>query len=90
MAGETMRTHVVLPKDVVDSIDSLVGPRSRSKFIEEATEEKLAHIRLGDAIARAAGSLKNVDTPGWESPEAAATWVRASRQADTARLERGA
>ena len=88
MPNETVRTHVVLRKDVVDSIDRLVGPRSRSKFIEEAAVEKLARARLIDAAAKAAGSLKDVDIPGWETSEAAADWVRASRRADSDRLDR--
>jgi hypothetical protein len=85
--NETVRTHVVLRKDVVDSIDRLVGPRSRSKFIEEAAEEKLARVRIVDAAAKAAGSLEDVHIPAWETSEAAAAWVRASRLADSDRLD---
>jgi hypothetical protein len=86
--NETVRTHVILRKDVVDGIDRLVGPRSRSKFIEEAAEEKLARVRLVDAAVKAAGSLEDVDTPGWETSEVAAAWVRASRRADSDHLNR--
>ncbi len=35
-----------------------------------------------------AGALAAVDIPGWETSEAAAEWVRASRQPDAARLHR--
>ena len=35
-----------------------------------------------------AGALATVDIPGWETSEAAAEWVRASRQPDEARLHR--
>ena len=37
---------------------------------------------------KVAGSLADVDIPGWETSESAAEWVRASRQVDEARLRR--
>ena len=87
MAEESMRTHIVVPKDVVASIDELVGRRRRSKFLTEAARKELARVRLARAARKAACSLKDVDIPGWESSDAAAEWVRASRRADDARLE---
>jgi hypothetical protein len=68
MASAVVRTHVVMPKEVVDEIDDLVGPRRR---------------RLLDAFDRAAGSLANVGVPGWETSELAAEWVRNLRRAGT-------
>ena len=88
MPKETMRTHIVIPKDLLETIDELVGRRARSKFLAEAAEEKLRRVRLADVAKRAGGSLAEVDTPGWESSAAAADWVAASRKADTRRLER--
>ena len=84
----TMRTHVVMPKDLVASIDRLVGRRHRSRFLAEAAAEKLARIQLREVAEQAAGSLAGVDIPGWETSESAAEWVRASRRADDARLHR--
>lgn len=89
MAREVMRTHVIVPRELVDSVDTMVGRRSRSKFFAEAVEEKLARMRLAAAAKRAGGSLADVDIPGWETSEAAAKWVRASREADEERLSRG-
>jgi Arc/MetJ-type ribon-helix-helix transcriptional regulator len=86
MPRETMRTHVVIPKELVDSIDDLVGRRSRSKFLTEAAEEKLARVRLARAAAKVVGSLADRPTPGWESSGAAARWVSDSRRADDERL----
>jgi len=83
-----MRTHVVIPKDLVATIDRLVGRRARSKFLTEAAEEKLRRERLGRAIGKVAGSLKDVDIPGWETSESAADWVRASRRADQENFDR--
>jgi metal-responsive CopG/Arc/MetJ family transcriptional regulator len=88
MAEEIMRTHVVVPKKLLLAIDQLVGRRSRSKFFADAAAEKLARVRLDAAARQAAGSLADVDIPGWETSEAAAEWVRASRQVDDARSHR--
>jgi metal-responsive CopG/Arc/MetJ family transcriptional regulator len=82
-----MRTHIVIPKEIVDSVDAVVGKRGRSKFFVDAVEEKLARSRLAELAGRMAGSLAGVDIPGWESGEAAAAWVRASREEDSKRLE---
>ncbi len=88
MSKENLRTHVILPREIVEAVDHLVGKRGRSKFFAEAAEEKLARIRLLEAARRAVGSLADVDTPGWETSESAAEWVRASRRADEERLRR--
>jgi metal-responsive CopG/Arc/MetJ family transcriptional regulator len=77
-----MRTHVVIPKQLVDSIDELVGTRNRSRFFTEAVEEKLSRVRLVRAARKLRGWLAGMDIPGWESSESAAKWVRSSRQQD--------
>src|SRR3954452_5501035 len=86
MSKDTMRTHVIIPKDLVASVDELVGKRARSKFFAEAAAEKLARARLSRLAQTVAGSLADVDVPGWESSDAAAEWVSASRRADDRRL----
>lgn len=86
---DTVRAHVVMPRDLVSSVDELVGERERSKFIAEAVAEKVARERLRRAAARAAGSLADVDIPGWETSESAAEWVRASRKSADQQRERG-
>ncbi len=84
MAVETKsrRAHIVMPVELVEKIDAQVGPRKRSQFVQEAVEEKLRRQRLHASLAEMAGSLTNVDIPGWETPEAAAEWVRALRRGD--------
>ena len=88
---EVVRTHVVLPPDLVDEVDRRVGPRRRSQFFADAAVEKLARLRLAEAAEQAAGSLADLPTPGWETPESAASWVHSSRRHDderrTARLK---
>ncbi len=87
MAKEPMRTHVVIPKELVDSVDELVGRRSRSKFFTEAVAEKLTRARLAKAAKSVVGSLADADIPGWETSESAAAWVRTSRSASEAKLD---
>ncbi len=88
MAGEAIRTHVVLPKDLVRSIDEVAGRRHRSQFVAEAVAEKLARTRRATSLKEAAGSLADREIPGWESTEAAIEWIRRARAADDARLAR--
>jgi hypothetical protein len=71
-----------MPAELVEEIDAQVGPRKRSRFVQEAVEEKLRRQRLQTSLAEMAGSLADVDIPGWETPEAAADWVRALRRGD--------
>ena len=77
------RAHIVMPAELVEEIDAQVGPRRRSRFVQEAVEEKLHRQRLQASLTEMAGSLADVDIPGWETPEAAAEWVRALRRGDS-------
>ncbi|MCL5962211.1 MAG: ribbon-helix-helix domain-containing protein [Chloroflexi bacterium] len=86
MPKETLRTHVVIPRQLIESIDEFVGRRRRSKFMADAVREKLARVRLARAAEKAAGSLADVDIPGWENSESAAQWVRSCRREDEERL----
>lgn len=74
-----MRTHVVIPDEVLAEIDELFGPRHRSKVLTDALREVVRRERLLRALAAAEGSLKDVDIPGWETSESAYAWVRAGR-----------
>lgn len=71
---------MIIPEDIVDEVDRLVGPRQRSRFVTEAIREKLARTRLIRAFDQAAGSLADVDIPGWETRESAVQWVRSLRR----------
>lgn len=75
-----MRTHVILPQDLVSSIDKLVGSRNRSKFLAEAAKKELKRLKLIEAFHEVAGSLKDVNIPGWETPQSAARWVHDIRR----------
>lgn len=84
----TVRTHVVLPAELIERVDRRVGPRKRSQFIAEAVEAKLDREQRLEAFHRIAGSLKDVDTPGWNTPEETDAWVRALRTGDEETLRR--
>lgn len=79
-----MRTHVVLPDDLVAGVDALVGKRGRSRFIAEAAGEKLRKESLKKAIRDGAGILDPSKHPEWSTPEKVAEWVRAQRAIPTA------
>ena len=83
-----MRAHVVLPPELIADIDEVVGRRKRSQFLAEAAEQRLRQVRLLAAAKAAAGSLKDVDIPGWETPESTSEWVRALRQEADERVAR--
>jgi hypothetical protein len=74
------RVHVVMPEELVDAVDALVGKRHRSEFITDVVSAELRRQRLREAVAEMDGALADVDIPGWETPEAAAAWVRALRE----------
>jgi hypothetical protein len=88
MLRETVRTHVVIPRDLVASVDEVAGKRARSRFIADAVAEKLARVRRQTVLRDAAGALADRDIPGWESSAAASDWVRQSRARDDERLAR--
>ena len=81
MAKSTRRITIALPEELAESLDQLVGRRARHQFLVDALAEKIARVRLAQAAEQAAGSLADVDIPGWETSERAHEWVRALRGA---------
>ena len=74
------RVHVVIPKELIDEVDSIVGQRGRSAFICEAAREKLTHQKQLEGIRKYAGTLKDENYPEWK--DGAARWVHNLRQRD--------
>jgi hypothetical protein len=83
MADETIRTHIVFPKELVEAVDRLVGPRKRSAFFVEAVEEKIDRERLGKALSTTGGFLAEGTHPEWETPEQVSAWVHELRSLDS-------
>ncbi|PKB76030.1 MAG: hypothetical protein BZY85_06320 [SAR202 cluster bacterium MP-SAtl-SRR3965592-G1] len=83
-----MRTHVILPEDLVKSVGALAGKGKRSQFIEEAIREKLRIDNLLAALEATAGAFSASDHPHWDTPEKVTAWVRESRRQDDKRIDR--
>jgi len=83
-----MRAHVVLPDDLVEEMDRMVGKRGRSRFVAEAVRERLRREKLLKAIQEGSGILDPRRHPEWSTPEKVAEWVRALRRTPSVREER--
>ncbi|MGE0539885.1 MAG: CopG family ribbon-helix-helix protein [Dehalococcoidia bacterium] len=88
MVSEMVRAHVVIPRELLEEIDSRVGQRRRSDFVTEALREKLMRERQREALRVSAGVLDLADYPQWETPEKVSAWVREQREQDTKSLLR--
>lgn len=76
------RRPVLLPAEIVNEVDKFAGVEGREDFVLAAVQEQLRRRRLAEAIDQAAGSLKDIDIPGWETPESTVEWVRTQRRLD--------
>lgn len=85
---EVMRTHIVIPRHLVRTVDALVGRRKRSAFFEEAAREKVARMNLLRALDETARSIKAEDHPEWASSRDVAGWVSDLREKDRERLSK--
>jgi metal-responsive CopG/Arc/MetJ family transcriptional regulator len=79
-----MRTHISLPKELVDEIDHIAGPRHRSEFIEDAVRLKLLNERQKRALELAL--LQPLSPAGHVAgtAENSSKWVHDMRQAEQA------
>jgi hypothetical protein len=80
----TQRAHILLPEELIDEIDSLVGPRGRSAFLVETARAELRRRRL-------LSFLKD-EKPAWtaknhpELKSGAGAWVKRLRKESDARI----
>jgi len=81
-----MRTHVVLPGDLVAAIDHLVGKRGRSSFLKQAAWEEVKRQRLLRLLENPEPIWKVEDHP--ELKDGAAAWVERMRAEDERRDRR--
>ena len=79
MSHVLTRTHVIAPKELIEEIDRLVGPRRRSEFITDAAAEKLKREKLLRLTREVMKLPPEEDVPGWETSEAVSKWVRDQR-----------
>lgn len=82
MGNERVRAHVVMPRELIEEVDKLVGHRRRSDFMTEAVRERLLRARREQVLRETAGALAASDYPEWETPEKVSAWVQKSRELD--------
>jgi len=73
----THRAHILLPEDLVQEIDALVGPRGRSAFLVETARKEVRRQKLLEFLNSNEPAWKDEDHP--ELAEGAAKWVRRLR-----------
>ena len=86
---ETTRAHIVIPQELLDAVDRLVGKRKRSEFVVEALREKVSRAEQSTALKESAGILNPANHPEWDSAEKVAAWVHNLRTEDDEIRERG-
>ena len=80
----SQRAHIVLPQELVQEIDAVVGPRCRSAFLVETARAELRRRRLLEFLHN--------DAPIWEDqnhPElvgGTAAWVKSLRTEGESRI----
>jgi hypothetical protein len=83
----TQRAHILIPGDLLQEIDDLVGPRGRSAFLLETARQEVQRRKLLRFLES--------EQPAWKSenhPELAtgtATWVRQMRKQSEGRRAQG-
>ena len=82
----TLRAHIVLPAELVEEIDELVGPRGRSAFLSETAAKEIKRRKLLAFLEGADAAWKDGDHPEFAA-QGTADWVRALRNEPSARLE---
>ena len=79
------RTHIVVPKELVEEIDMLTGKRKRSLFITQAIRKEIQRLNFINAVKETAGAWDENDHP--ELKNGAEGWVRSLREEDEKRLK---
>jgi hypothetical protein len=83
----TQRAHIVLPQELIEEIDRVVGPRGRSAFLVETAQAELRRRRLLSFLRSKGPVWKDEDHP--ELAAGAAAWVRTMRQENETRAIAG-
>jgi len=77
----TMRTNLVLPRELVEEADKYAGPRGRSRYVAEALAARVRRDRMRAGFEAARGMWK--DHPLFPTSEAVVEWVRKGRSEKT-------
>jgi hypothetical protein len=77
--AHVIRTHFIVPKDLIEEVDRLVGARRRSQFLTEAAAEKLKREKLLRFTREVMKLPPAEGIPEWETPESTSKWVHDGR-----------
>lgn len=80
----SQRAHIVLPHELIEEIDSVVGPRGRSAFLVETARAELRRRRLLSFLRDEQPAWKDEDHP--EFAPGTGAWVKQIRQQSEARV----
>lgn len=78
------RAHVVIPQELIEQIDAVVGPRGRSAFLVETARAELRKRALLAFLNSKEPAWKDEDHP--ELAEGSVAWIKKMRESDEARL----
>jgi hypothetical protein len=83
----TQRAHIIIPGDLLQDIDDLVGPRGRSAFLLETARQEVQRRKLLRFLESKHPAWRAGDHP--ELAAGAATWVRQLRKQSDGRSAKG-
>ena len=81
--SDLVRTHVMLPRDLVEAADRIIGERKRSDLLAELLGDWLRRERLRAALRAVLDDTQPLDDdvpPEWLTAEGAARWVHDGRR----------
>jgi hypothetical protein len=81
----TLRAHIVLPAELVQEIDELVGPRGRSAFLVETASKEIKRRKLLAFLESNEPAWTDENHPDLAKSETA-EWVRLLRSEPSSRL----
>ena len=74
-----VRTHFIAPKELIEEVDKLVGPRRRSEFLTKAVTKELQREKLLRLTHEVMSLPPDGGIPEWDTPESTAKWIREGR-----------
>lgn len=86
---ESTAASVMVPRELAEEIDAIVGEAARNSYVAEALRERVQRDkalkqrdRQSIALAGLRGALSAFDTPAWSTPALTSSWVHDLRHAD--------
>ncbi len=86
MEQHKVKTNLIFPRDLLVAIDRLVGTRKRTRFIVEATREKLTNLRFAKILDGAAGIWSDEEHPDLNTQGDINRYLRDARRNTSRRM----